>query len=82
MSTLTNCVRGALGFLDVVSKILGSFSVAFAYSSSICDLGTKSQTNKHNEKQEKRKEKSHESAEENLMEIPECFTSLSLPIIH
>ena len=38
--TFTNCVSGALGLQDVVIKILGSLSYAFAYSSSICVLGT------------------------------------------
>jgi hypothetical protein len=38
--TFTNCWRGALGFLDVVSRILGSFSAANAYSSSMWVFGT------------------------------------------
>ena len=41
MPTFTNCVSGALGSRDVVIRILGSLSDAFAYSSSICVLGTK-----------------------------------------
>lgn len=39
--TFTNCVNGALGLRDVVINILGSFSLALAYSSSMVDLGTK-----------------------------------------
>lgn len=39
--TLTNCLRGPLGLIDVVIKIFGSLSLAFAYSSSIVDFGTK-----------------------------------------
>lgn len=40
-STFTNCVKGALGLRDVVRKILGFLSAAFAYSSSMVDLGTR-----------------------------------------
>lgn len=39
-TTLTNWVRGALGLRDVVKRILGSRSVAPAYSSSMMLLGT------------------------------------------
>jgi hypothetical protein len=42
--TFTNCWRGALGFLDVVSRILGSFSAANAYSSSMWVFGTEFNT--------------------------------------
>ena len=40
MPTFANWVKGALGSRDVVIKILGSICEAFAYSSSMCVLGT------------------------------------------